>query len=211
VTTSSQIDPVLGADERRLLHWLGEQKAARIDQLEAVLECDGQRALRTVAGMCEAGLAEISELLVGEPAWVFATRRGLRLAGSGFKLWRGRPWMLAHVGEINEVRLHIQRMAPESEWICERKLWRERQRGEHLPDGVVVTDGRRVAIEVELHLKSRAQTTAIVDELTSRFDAVVYFCARQTYWRLLRYRLSGQWPTLQVRGLPSEAAQEDRR
>ena len=38
-------------------------------------------------------------------------------------------------------------------------------------------EGRSVAIEAELTVKSRRRVQAILDELSGRFDAIVYFCA----------------------------------
>ena len=64
-----------------------------------------------------------------------------------------------------------------TEWVCERTLARERAAGEHLPDGVVLVDGQRVAIEVELTVKSRRRVTAILDELSGALTRSLYFCA----------------------------------
>ena len=50
---------------------------------------------------------------------------------------------LNHVAAVNDVRLHVQGRAPPTEWIPERVLARDRLAGEHLPDGVAITDGRR--------------------------------------------------------------------
>ena len=48
----------------------------------------------------------------------------------------------------------------------------------HRPDAVVrVDDGRRVAVEVELTLKSRARMERIVGRLLTDYDAVWYFAA----------------------------------
>lgn len=110
--------------------------------------------------------------------------------------------LLAHVAAVNNVRLHVQARSPESEWVPERLLARERQPGEHLPDAVVLAQGRRVAIEVELTIKSQRRVTAILDELTARFDAVLYFCAPGPYRQLTQLAESGRWPALGVRELP---------
>ena len=102
------------------------------------------------------------------------TCAGLRAAGHGFGAVAATAFgLLAHVAAVNDVRLHVQARSPESEWISERLLARERQRG-RTPTrrAVVITDGRRVAIEVELTVKSQRRMTAILDELTGRFDAV---------------------------------------
>ncbi len=146
-------------------------------------------------------------LLVGEPAWVLPTAAGLRACGSSFGVWQPRIGLLAHVAAVNDVRLHVQGRSPLAEWVCERTLARERAAGEHLPDGVVLVDGQRVAIEVELTVKSRRRVTAILDELERRFDAVVYFCAPGAAppARASSPR-SGRWPSLDVRELPDRPA-----
>ena len=110
--------------------------------------------------------------------------------------------MLAHVAAVNDVRLHVQARSPESEWVPERLLARERRAGEHLADAVVITEERRVAIEVELTVKSRRRVTEILDELTGRFDAVLYFCAPGPHRLLTQLEESGRWPALGVRELP---------
>jgi hypothetical protein len=118
-------------------------------------------------------------------------------------VWQPKIGLLAHVAAVNDVRLHIQQRSPDSQWTPERMLARDRRAGEHLPDAVVLADGQRVAIEVELTVKSQRRVTAILDELASRFDAVVYFCAPGPHRQLAQLADSGRWPTLGVRQLPS--------
>jgi len=184
-----------------LVGWLGEQYGARTDQLEVLLDCGPRTMQRVLARLREAGLVTTRRLLVGEPAWVIPTRAGLRAAGQSFGAWHPRVGLLTHVAAVNDVRLHVHARSPESEWVPERLLARERQPGEHLPDGVVVTEGRRVAIEVELTVKSQRRLTAILDELTGRFDAVLYFCAPGPHRQLTQLAERGRWPALGVREL----------
>jgi hypothetical protein len=186
-----------------VLGWLGEQYGARIDQLEVLMGCGPRTVQRTVARLCAAGLVQTRRLLVGESAWVLPTAAGMAACGSGFVVWRPRIGLIAHVAAVNDVRLHVQGRAPSTEWVPERVLGRERGAGEHLPDGVAITEGRRVTIEVELTVKSRRRVTAILDELAGRFDAVLYFCAAGPHRQLTELAESGRWPTLGVRELPS--------
>jgi hypothetical protein len=186
-----------------LVGWLGEQYGARTDQLETLLGCGPRTVQRVLSRLRDAKFVTTRRLLVGEPAWVIPTSTGLRAAGTGFGVWQPRIGLLAHVAAVNDVRLYIQARSPESEWVPERLLARERHAGEHLPDGVVITDGQRVAIEVELTVKSQRRVTAILDELTGRFDAVLYFCAPGPHRQLTQLAATGRWPALGVRELPS--------
>jgi hypothetical protein len=185
------------------LAWVAEQYAARVDQLETLMGCGPRTVQRTLARLRDAGLITARRVLVGEPAWVIPTASGLRACGSSFGVWTPRIGLLSHVASVNDVRLHVQRRSPASEWVPERALARDRSAGEHLPDGLVVTEGQRVAIEVELTVKSRRRVTGILDELMGRFDAVVYFCAPGPHRQLSDLAGTGPWPTLDVRGLPA--------
>jgi hypothetical protein len=185
-----------------LLAWLGEQYGARTDQLEVLLDCGPRTVQRVLARLRDAGLLTTRRLLVGDPVWVIPTGAGLRAAGYSFSMWRPRVGLLAHVAAVNDVRLHVQARSPASEWIPECILARERTAGEHLPDAVVLVDGRRVVIEVELTVKSQRRLTAILDELAGRFDAVLYFCSAGPHRQLTGLAVSGRWPALGVRELP---------
>ncbi len=193
----------LRARDLEALAWVGEQYAARVDQLEMLLGCGPRTVQRVVARLRENGLITTRRLLVGEPAWVIPTSTGLRATGVGFGVWQPRLGLVGHVAAVNDVRLHVQARSPESEWIPERHLARERQAGEHLPDAVVLIDGQRVAIEVELTVKSQRRITAILDELAGRFDAVLYFCAPGPHRQLTQLSETGRWPALGVRELPN--------
>jgi hypothetical protein len=182
--------------------WLGEQYAARTDQLEVLLGCGPRTVQRVLSRLRDAGLIRTCRLLLGDPAWVIPTAAGLRAAGHSFAVWHPRVGLLAHVAAVNDVRLHAQARSPESEWISERILARERRMGEHLPDALVLVDGQRVAIEVELTVKSQRRLTGILDELAGRFDTVLYFCAPGPHRQLTTLAQSGRWPALGTRELP---------
>jgi hypothetical protein len=107
---------------------------------------------------------------------------GTSLAGIDYSVWRPNPGMLAHIAAVTDVRLHVLDGHPGAEWVCERELHHEltatpggRQR--HRPDGLVVIDGREVAVEVELTLKRRARIEQIMAELVARYGSVTYFAA----------------------------------
>lgn len=189
------------------LGWIGEQYAVRADQLARRLDCNPRTVQRLLARLREQRLVDVRRLLVGEPAWAIPTVKGLRAAGLPFGLWRPRLGSLAHVGAITDVRLHVQARSPGSEWVCERTLAREKRTPEeHLPDGVVLLDDRRIAIEVELTVKSKRRVVAIVDELLGRYDAVLYYCAPGPH-RLLRDLAEQEhWPSLGIRALPARAS-----
>lgn len=194
--------PLLRRSDLETLAWIGEQYAARTDQLERLLGCGERTVQRMLVRLREMELVRVQRVLVGEAAWVLPTARGLRACGSPFGAWQPKLGMLAHTAAVNEVRLQIQARSPGSRWVCERALAKQRASGQHRPDAVVDTDGLQAAIEVELTVKSRRRVTAILDELVGRYGAVVYYCAPATYRLLSELAATGRWPALVVRELP---------
>jgi hypothetical protein len=190
-----------------LLSLLGEQYALSLPQL-ACLMGRSLHAARWLRSRWErAGWAQGRAVLVGEPVFVWLTRRGQRVAGSEYSLWRPNPGALAHIAAVTDVRLWVAQRRPRAEWVCERELAREAQltgiSGQHRPDGLVVLDGRELPVEVELSHKRPARRERIMRELVARYGQAVYFAAegpRQGLEQTARALGGGR---VQVLGLPS--------
>jgi hypothetical protein len=190
----------------RALAWMGEQYAARMDHLQALMGTGMNNVRRIVARMRAAGFVRSERILVDVPTWVTPTAAGLAACGLPYGLWTPILSQLTHVGAMNDVRLHIQAQRPEIEWISERQLRLEAgkrmSRNKHVPDGVAILEGHSMAIEVELTIKPAHKVEAILDEFAGRFDATLYYCAPQPYRQLRRLEQSGRWRALGVRELP---------
>lgn len=165
-----------------LLRVVGEQYAVSLPQLARLMGASTHAARWLRSRWERAGWVRGRALLVGEPVFVWLTRRGQSLAGVDYALWRPNAGILAHVAAVTDVRLHVLTRHPAARWVCERELHREvtaagggRQR--HRPDGLVVLEGGEVAVEVELTLKRRARIEKIMSELVARYGSVTYFAA----------------------------------
>jgi hypothetical protein len=185
-----------------VLHWLGEQFAARYDHLEMLIDRGNGPVGILVGRLRRARYVRTTKLLVAERMWVVPTSAGLRQCGLTYGAAPLRTMSLAHIAAINDVRLHVQSVTPQAYWISERRLVLEGPSGVHVPDGVALYDGRRIAVEVELNTKAAHIVQAKLDQLSVRFDAVFYFCAPRPYRQLARLAESGRWPQLHVRELP---------
>lgn len=198
--------PIASSRDFAALRWVSEQSAARVDQVARLLGRSERTAQRWAARMQAAGYLEARRVLADEPAWAWLTPSGQRAADTGFRAWRPSAARLPHIAAVNEVRLYVQERSPESEWICERRLAQERsERAEHLPDAVVCTAGERHAVEVELTQKASRRLAPILDELSQRFDAVLFFCSPPVRRQLDALAGSGRWPKLALRDLPAPA------
>ena len=156
-----------------VLGWCCEQYAARTDQLEVLLGSGPRTVQRVIARLRDAGLIDDSAAARGGARVGDPDERGVARGGAGV---RG----VASSDRLARARRGGQRRAPARPGPLAARAngcpsacsLEERQSGEHLPDGVVITEGQRVAIEVELTVKSQRRVTAILDELSGRFDTV---------------------------------------
>lgn len=202
---------LLSTRDLRLLNWMGEQYAARMDHLQALTGTSTTAVWQIVRKLGHAGLVRKERIVAMEPSWVSLTAEGLAACGLPYGEWTPVLGRLEHVGAMNDARIHVQTRTPDALWISERQLMeeyaevnagrRERSR-EHMPDGVAILEGSSMAVEVELSVKSNVRLEGILDELARRYDAILYFCAAGPHQQLTRMQRTGRWPALAVRELP---------
>ena len=117
---------VLSRRDVEVLAFVGEQYALRLDQLGTFLGRGERTPQRVVARLKQAGLVEARPLLAGEPGWLWLTPAGRRAAGRPFARWSPRLGLLAHIEAVTWVRLYVRSRSPESGWVCERTLVKDR-------------------------------------------------------------------------------------
>jgi hypothetical protein len=201
----------LSTRDLRLLCWMGEQYAARLDHLQALMDTTMMAVRETVNKLRRLGLVRMERIVAGQPAWVIPTAEGLAACGMADEVWTPALGQLTHVGAMNDVRIHVQTRTPQAHWISERQLMseyegvnagRDSRSREHMPDGVTILEGRSMAVEVELTVKGNVRLETILDELARRYDAILYFCAPGPHQQLTRMQRSGRWHMMGVRELP---------
>jgi len=163
-----------------LLRFVGEQYAVTLPQLARLMGRSEHAARWLRSRWQRAGWADGRALLVGEPVFVWLTRRGLRAAGLSYRAWRPSPGGLAHVAAVSDVRIDLAERRPGAVWVCERELARDARSelagfGAHRPDGLLLVDGGEVAVEVELTLKRRARLERVMREHVARYGSAWYF------------------------------------
>lgn len=179
-----------------VLRWIGEQYAIRFDQLQRLLAVHSTeperlrqegvlseaRTRRTIRRWEREDLVQYKLFLVHECGWVWLTRKGLQTLEMEVRYYDPRLASLEHLYYINQARLFVTERRQEDEWIAERLLRAQqdqRSKGDtvdHLPDGVLVKPDRtRIAIEVELHAKSRVRLVAILSSLQEHYYRTWYF------------------------------------
>jgi hypothetical protein len=186
---------------------IAEQYAITVQQLARLIG----RSYRTARGLrdrwCNAGWAQSARLAVDLPPFVWLTGSGSRLVQSPYRTWNPHPGLATHIEAVTETRLLLERELRIGEWECERALaQRSPSRSEnrpHLPDAVL-TCPQRVAIEVELNLKSRTRLETIVEELSLNYDSVWYFAPERLRPKLIEFAQTAPYNNVTVhRYLPA--------
>ena len=170
--------------DRVVLPWIGEQYAARLDQVRELLSrmpgkggkpvsptgLTMSAVLQVVDHWVNLGLAEYRRIYEGEPGWVHLTSFGLRTLHLPYTMLTPAESTLPHLYHINRVRLDMERRHPDFQWISERTLRAGLPRREegsvvlHLPDAQVRTP-KLVVVEVERSPKSDKELDEILTEL----------------------------------------------
>jgi hypothetical protein len=196
--------------DRRILRFCAEHRFVLAPQVALLLGVIGtDAAKRRLAALHRAGYLRRERRYVAEPFAYAVTPAGLGAAGSDLSRPRrldpatyahdvGIAWLAAaaHRGAFGEL----------SEIVCERRMRSEDARGGrddrrhgvrragvggrglHYPDLTVVTaSGRRVAFELELHVKGAARRERILGAYACdpRFDAVIYLVRTEAERRTL--------------------------
>lgn len=190
--------------DQHLLTWVGEQYAVRLDQLQVLLSREPLGETKEEDWVTEStvrhclerwrrgGVAKYASLVVGEPAWVWLTPKGLRLMGLEYRPWEPGLPRLRHLYYVNEARLWVEDHH-EGVWYSERSLWasqeqpKGRQERNHLVDGEWVEKGAVIAIEVELSRKEEKRLREILYGLHYGYvGGIWYFTLPLIFVRLKR-------------------------
>jgi hypothetical protein len=195
------------------LRFISEQAAVPIDQLARFIKATLPATASLVEELAAERCVRTEIYFDGDLPWVWLTRKGASAAQTGhsYRVYPPYHATLRHRREINEVRLHLEKLEPKGRWTSETAIQGRRPKGARIPDGLFEVGGERHAIEVELSPKTKRQYRILLAENSARYDAVVYFCAPQTGRKLRRLKETENWPKLIVRDLPGYAPRVDRR
>jgi hypothetical protein len=194
--------PRLSDRDMKALRWIAQQYCISLDHLAILLPRltePGTRQPKQQGKLTEARtteivrrwealeLAERKWILHGQPPIVCLTNEGLRLVSDELgelRSYSPSPATLTHLNSINHTRLYVEARRQDAQWYSERII-RANQgktapgvKRPHIPDAVVITNGKTIAIEVELSTKTSTRLSKILHELSlnGQYHTVWYFC-----------------------------------
>jgi hypothetical protein len=192
--------------DKELLGLVAEQYALTLPQLARLIGRAPHTARWLRDRWVRAGWVASGQLAVGLPPFVWLTVRGSRLAESDYRTWDANPGLARHIQAVSEVRLLVERALRLGWWICERALAKASpSRSEarpHHADGVLVREGKRIAVEVELGRKSSGRLRAILDDLCQRHEQVWYFAPAEIGAVLRDLLAETPWRNVRVSSYP---------
>jgi len=196
--------------DQELLGLIAEQYAVTLDQLASLISCTHRTARGLRDRWCNAGWTQSAKLAVNLPPFVWLTSRGSKVAQSPFRTWNPNQGLATHIEAVTNVRLLLERELHFGSWECERVIAQSFHAGHeartHLPDGLLVCP-QRIAIEVELNLKSRARLDEIIRDLGESYDQVWYFAAPRLLPILDEIASLARWQNVTVHRYPPLAAE----
>jgi hypothetical protein len=179
--------PALTQRDLRVLTWTGEMYAVDLEVLGVLLArwSPGGVAPGSLAAVARKHAARFERagcasrvVVLGRP-WLVPTKGGLAFAGLDYAPWAPVGWKLAHLATVARLRLELEAEQPEAAWESERAIrarWHGTGARVRIPDGAVtMPDGRRIAVEVELHRKARHRYSPIVAEQDPAWDECWWF------------------------------------
>lgn len=188
--------------ELGVLRLISEQFALPFDQLARFLGCGEEQAARVAKHLTKVGYADYGRFLFDEPHWIWLTRRGNQLSGTDFEVWHLAIGGMHRMRAVNEIRLHIERRAPQARWICARSLMRELGRCGPQLHAVVEIGGERHAILVFLRPREKRLARPVLETHMARYDAVIAFANRLPRGMLERLAGEHHMPKLVIRSMP---------
>lgn len=199
--------------ERRRVAALGclADPSGPFDRELAVLPDSGLQRLRDglfATGVIPLGVAAVVDL---PAAALRMDANWLEFSISQMLSQRANPTLALHIEAMTNVRILLEHELHFGEWECERAIAQRLARAHgrfnrgHLPDGILHQDGERIAIEVELSVKSRARLREIAEETSSKYDRVWYFVKPKLVPLLRKIAAENLYPNIAVCVYPPTA------
>jgi hypothetical protein len=191
-----------GLSERqlRVLRWCGEQYAAPMSTVAALLSGDGLAgpsaevvARRVAVALERPGYADRRPVLGA--AWLVPTRAGLRAAGLPYRVWNpdDHEWSAKHIDACGRLRLHLAACYPEASWESDRAIrarWHGQGARVRLADGGLHwPDGSAVGVELERYVKRPSRYRSAVVDVDPVWTAGVWWFTPAERVALLAARL----------------------
>ena len=184
----------------QILVFINEFGFCTLQHLETQFCFKKPRSSQIMRRLVNAGLVVYDRIFYERPGVYHLTQKGARYTGLP-PLKRIPLGNYIHEITLLDVYLKLKIDYPDALWISERRLKQDKffesvKKGGHISDGMLVFQGGlRVAIEVELTLKSRERLEQIFKNYGTQFEIneVWYYCAESIMAPLRKGAMNMPW------------------
>lgn len=171
-----------------IVGWLGRVRFASRDQVARRFGLGRSQCFHRLAQLRKAGFLDERALIVGPvPSIVFATRRGLSAAGSPLSAADLDGRSFRHDSALVDLTIDYEQTGAqvltdsEPERYAVEALGPNARRRQQFPDLIVESDGRRLAVELEVAEKTISRLRGILSAYrgASQVDSVLYLTTTQ--------------------------------
>lgn len=172
-----------------ILKFINEFGFCEIRQIEKQFGIKKARTYKIMQRLVKGGLMNHKRVFYGQHGVFYLSIRGARY--TDLPVIKNIPTSTYdHQLSIVEIYIKLIQQYPDADWVSERRLKHEKftngvgKRGkkDHLADGMLIfPDQKKIAVEVELTLKSKDRLSTILRGYAAQFsiDEVWYYCSEK--------------------------------
>lgn len=190
-----------------ILRFINEFGFCEITHLERKFRLKKSRCYQVVQRLIKANLLKHARIFHGRNGVFYVTKQGANF--TDLPILKNIPKdNYDHQLTVLNLYLKLSERLLDATWLSERRIRREKslycvgREIKHLCDGILVfPDDKKVAIEVELTMKSKERLQDIIlgYVLHKHIKEVWYFCSDETIERVSK--AAGKWPHIQISSL----------
>lgn len=184
--------------EVAIVRLISEQGTMPVDQLARFLDRDYATAQRIANHLDAAGFISQGRGPVDDPPWLWTTKMGGRLAGTGLNRWSPNPTSVESFRLWNEARLLVHELDPTVRWWGMRLL-RKRAEDKSVPVALIEEGDEQHAVEVEFAKSGRVELIEKYNRRCGQFQVVVVFCSSRRVRTFERLSKECGWDNMIVR------------
>lgn len=193
-----------------ILRFINDFGFCEISHIGRRFQLKNLRSYKIMKRLIRGGLVAHERVFHNRPGAYFLTRAGAKYTPLP-PIYKIPKDLYKHQIAIIDVYFKLIQLYPDATWLSERVLKRDKftegfGRTGHLADGkLIMPDQKRVAIEVELTMKSRRRLEQIFRAYTLQIAVkeVWYFCAPDVY--SLMKQAAAKKPFIKIHQLEEEA------
>jgi hypothetical protein len=135
-----------------ILYWINRMRYVTVNQVAKKFKIGIWYTYKRLKKLCDDEYLYSLRIFRNKPGVYICTKKGAEISGSN--LWAPKHYVnlanYEHDLKVVDLSIELER---QGEWISMREL-RQDSKTDMIPDGVLIKDGKKIAVEVELTKKS---------------------------------------------------------